>query len=96
MVKVKYNNYLRSIYWLAVKRKVLLRDRFTCQDCGKKRLLQVHHLTYEHLGKEMAHLEDLVTLCKPCHEARHGIKRKTIVPKKKSVFKRKDKPTKQA
>ena len=29
-----------------------MRDRFTCRDCGKRKLVEVHHLTYAHRGHE--------------------------------------------
>lgn len=51
---------------------VRMRDRFTCQDCGSKKAVDVHHLTYIHRGKEKEHLEDLICLCVTCHKKRHG------------------------
>lgn len=70
----RYKNYLSSYYWHEVKRAVKLRDRFTCQDCGRRSDIEVHHLTYENRGREMEHLGDLVCLCERCHEKRHKIK----------------------
>lgn len=34
-------------------------------------LLEVHHLTYERLGRE--HPDDLIVLCPACHAAAHGL-----------------------
>lgn len=67
-------NYIRSLnteYWREVKRRVHLRDHFACVDCGTKLRLEVHHTTYVHRGKELEHLEDLVTVCEKCHKKRH-------------------------
>jgi hypothetical protein len=33
--------------------------------------LDVHHRTYDHLYDEWHHLDDLTTLCRVCHSARH-------------------------
>lgn len=73
----KYNEFLKSIYWDTVKLMVKRRDRYTCQDCGVKRDLEVHHKTYEHHGDEKNHLDDLITLCHACHRKAHrGDKRR--------------------
>lgn len=77
MIPRNYKNYLQSAYWLEVKRMVRLRDRFTCQDCGKRKLVEVHHLTYAHIGHEKEHLKDLICLCPECHDKRHGRNQKT-------------------
>ena len=78
-----YNNYLKTSYWAQVRRMVLLRDDFTCQDCQQKRLLEIHHKTYRHAGSEKRNLSDLVTLCRACHQARHDNKKQTIKSAKK-------------
>ncbi len=67
----KYKQFLESSYWKEVRELVLKRDQ-CCQYCGVMGNLQVHHLTYTHLGKEKEHLEDLVTLCSGCHLETHG------------------------
>lgn len=86
-----YKGYLNSIYWQDVKRAVRMRDRFTCQHCGKRKLVEVHHLTYAHRGHEMEHLDDLICLCPACHDKVHGRNQRvnfkqqkiTIIQKKK-------------
>ncbi len=49
----------------------LMRDRYTCQQCGKCGIrLQAHHLVYrEHGGKDT--LSNLLTLCETCHRKLH-------------------------
>ena len=32
------------------------------------KVVEVHHMTYEHLYDELHHMDDLVFLCKDCHE----------------------------
>jgi len=44
-----------------------------CSLCANKHSLNVHHRTYEHKGEEYKNLEDLVVLCKICHQKHHNI-----------------------
>lgn len=68
-----YEKFLQSDYWHQVRDWILARDDHTCQHCGSTTRLQVHHLTYEHHGEEHLHPEDLLTLCRSCHEEVHGL-----------------------
>jgi hypothetical protein len=61
-----YNLYLQSPEWLWRRDAVLKRARYVCEGCGKNRAVQVHHLTYKHVGHEM--LWELVAVCKECHD----------------------------
>lgn len=72
MTKEEYKEYLQSEDWRLIRVKRLRADNFTCQKCGSKQNLQVHHLTYERVGCEC--IKDLITLCKDCHSEVHGIK----------------------
>lgn len=68
----RYALYLQSPIWKA-KRLTILEDRgYKCENCQSRRSLQVHHLTYVRVGKELP--EDLRLLCRNCHEKVHGIK----------------------
>lgn len=69
--KEKYKKHIASPYWKAVRSLVLIRDKRKCKKCGATKLLHVHHLSYKHMGKEHLHMEDLITLCKTCHEKEH-------------------------
>ena len=66
----EYQNYLRSPAWMAKKAQVLERDRYRCTLCNEYGELEIHHRTYDNIGKEL--LEDLTTLCTPCHEKYHS------------------------
>jgi 5-methylcytosine-specific restriction endonuclease McrA len=66
----RYDKYLASPEWLALRRAVLKRDGHLCQGCLQNAATQVHHLTYERVGDEM--LFDLVSVCKACHEKIHA------------------------
>lgn len=67
-----YEAYLRTPYWQAVRRNNITRAGGRCRDCGRSdQVLQVHHLSYEYLGREDDRF--LVVLCASCHERRHDI-----------------------
>ena len=51
-------------------RRVLERDGWRCQKCGRGSELQVHHLRFRSaLGDD--DIENLITLCFSCHEKIH-------------------------
>lgn len=66
-----YDVFMRSNYWLEVRRLVLERDGNKCTVCGTKQNLHVHHSTYKNHLKEHLHLEDLHVLCKQHHKQVH-------------------------
>ena len=56
--------------WAILKRQVHRRDGYRCRLCGRDGVqLHVHHRTYETYAEER--LEDLITLCRTCHEHFH-------------------------
>lgn len=77
----KYQKYLKSKAFKELRDRVLERDGYRCQVCGrtleeisdnKKISLQAHHCSYENLGKCNGEEEqDLITLCSVCHRAIH-------------------------
>lgn len=63
----------------AVRRQVLVRDNYICQECGwtreqwtpdDPRHLELHHVEHHARGGENTP-ENLVTLCNICHDVRH-------------------------
>jgi hypothetical protein len=64
-----YRKYLATPMWTIKRQLVLDRAGDLCEGCRRRRPVEVHHLTYERLGREM--LFDLVAVCRPCHEAIH-------------------------
>ena len=56
----------RGSNWHTKRKIALKRDDYTCQKCGKKKDLVVHHIVaYEDNGSN--ELENLLTLCRSCH-----------------------------
>lgn len=66
---------LRSKKWQALRKQVLQRDNYICQNCGIKENLNVHHLHYIHGLKPVNQgLNTMITLCDNCHELEHSKK----------------------
>jgi 5-methylcytosine-specific restriction endonuclease McrA len=66
-----YQGYLKSDHWKKMKawfRKSGFPKR--CLACGVQTKLQLHHKSYDNLGKEI-YGWDLILLCKSCHERVH-------------------------
>lgn len=60
-------------------KEAIARDRHTCRDCGAKDVsLVVHHVDesrkngHENMNND---LNNLITICRPCHAIRHGHKK---------------------
>ena len=61
---------LNSEAYIQLCRQVLDRDSWRCQHCGSATQLQVHHMRFRSaLGDD--NIENLITLCFPCHEKIH-------------------------
>ena len=64
-IRYTVDKYGRVITWIAN-----VEHRPTCENDGcTNEATDVHHLTYERLGKER--LDDLQALCRKCHEQKH-------------------------
>lgn len=66
-----YPHYLRSAHWADVRREYqssgLPQDCF----CGETEGIQLHHMTYERVGRE--ELADLTPVCPTCHAMIHAL-----------------------
>jgi 5-methylcytosine-specific restriction endonuclease McrA len=64
--------YREQPEWKQRRRQALTRAGHQCQTCGTSdTTLDVHHNSYENYGDEKP--QDLVVLCRACHELFHGI-----------------------
>jgi len=67
----------KSTDWKWWRAETIIRDNYECQSCGAKggrkgdAELEAHHIKPVSEGGETT-LENLKTLCKPCHSAQHG------------------------
>lgn len=69
-----YKKFLNTLYWEIIRNYVFKKSNFSCELCLKKGdTLNIHHKTYSSHGEELFHLEDLIVLCRSCHEKTHNI-----------------------
>ena len=69
LIKIKYFNDLKKKEYsprfsTSFKDRIKSRDNYTCQLCGKKTGLTVHHITY---NKKNTSDDVCVTLCRGCN-----------------------------
>lgn len=74
ILQMDYRTFLATPYWKAITEYKRYKAEYKCELCSSSISLVVHHKTYEHHGNEINHLDDLVVLCKSCHEKFHDIK----------------------
>jgi hypothetical protein len=74
LAAMSYEKFLKTSYWDIIRKYKLYKSKFKCSLCDKDGMLHVHHKTYEHHGEEHNNLDDLIVLCKACHEKFHDIK----------------------
>lgn len=66
----EYEKYLRSNHWRTLRGKALERDGYKCCQCGSTFPLHVHHKRYRPKLTDCV-MDDVLTLCGPCHEKEH-------------------------
>lgn len=81
----KYNRSRNYGYnWHERKKEILLRDEHTCQLCGRKDKLEVHHInpirlfSPEEKETKGNDKDNLITLCMVCHRVEHEVYMKGI------------------
>ena len=74
---MNYAKYINSKKWELVRRRKLKAVGYKCQECHRGCELDVHHLTYERFGNER--LDDIVVLCKRCHNDLHYYENRILV-----------------
>ena len=73
MNKSEYAELLLREEWKVVRKRIVERDNYTCQDCGNDNCkLNVHHKIYIN-GKKPWEIPDnvLISLCDNCHTKAH-------------------------
>lgn len=66
---MSYYDYIQSPEWKSRKYSFYKKNGRNCAACGSNKQTLIHHLSYEHLGKEPD--GDLVVLCWDCHRELH-------------------------
>jgi len=66
-LKKQYDSYIRSSRWKNIRQSVFKMRGKKCEICGTVSVpLEIHHTTYERLGKESP--KDLLIVCHECHK----------------------------
>lgn len=76
--QIAYLEYLKSEHWRVLRRAVIHRDGMKCVRCPARVRLQAHHKFYRDRFEDSIP-DDLITLCRTCHRAEHGIVRKLTI-----------------
>ena len=89
MIMMQYdsNPFYLTTKWKRKRMSILRRDRFLCQDCKRygrmREATEVHHIKHLDEYPELAYVdENLVSLCKSCHNKRHPEKSGGLARKK--------------
>ena len=70
--KMPFAEYRKQPEWQVQRVQALTRARYRCQMCSSHdATLDVHHNSYQNYGDERP--EDLVVLCRSCHQKSHGV-----------------------
>lgn len=65
-----YELHMRSKEWRKFRAAILRMRGRKCEKCGTRdKQLELHHKTYDRLGRELA--SDVKILCVDCHDKRH-------------------------
>ena len=65
--RAKYEQRIRSAQWKNMRADLIRMRGPRCERCGCGPPLELHHKTYERMGREL--LSDLELLCRTCHDA---------------------------
>jgi len=69
--ELSYTELLKTPEWRKRREQILFRDNYTCQECGFKTHLEVHHKKYGYKYPWLSPDKDLITLCEICHAKIH-------------------------
>ena len=70
---MNYHTYIHSELWRSKKAQIIRDAHYRCQECGSMFRLQVHHISYSHLGNEIK--GELIVLCEVCHKELHNARK---------------------
>lgn len=73
MNKAQYHEYLLSKTWKEIRRKVFKYHGQNCKSCDGNIGIDVHHRKYERVGGQEDIKNDLIPLCRKCHDNVHQI-----------------------
>lgn len=77
MTRDEYEQYRQGSWWRTFSRLTVQSHKY-CAHCGFRHELNVHHRTYERLGRE--EFSDVIVLCKSCHSREHFLDNLDLMP----------------
>jgi hypothetical protein len=69
LMALSYDDYLKTEYWVEIKKSMHERFGSHCYQCTSRKFLRVHHLRYPPRGQESYNC--LMILCADCHAKIH-------------------------
>ena len=66
--------------WAVVRQRVLERDRWRCVQCSRPGRLEVDHIRALHRDGDEWSMQNLQTLCRPCHFKKSRREQGTLAP----------------
>jgi len=63
-----YFDYLNSTLWRRIRNRVFKRDSHSCRKCGIAKADSVHHTDYSLSTLRGESIDELYSVCEPCHE----------------------------
>lgn len=73
-----YAAYLESPEWAAFRERYFEKHERSCFVCGETFGIQLHHLSYRHVGRER--FTDVIQLCDAHHKMTHRLIREKKAP----------------
>lgn len=74
MMKMDYGDYMKTNHWKHFRSEAIKFFGAKCQLCNDTQTeIHIHHKTYDNRGRET--FNDVIPLCKNCHELVHDIKK---------------------
>jgi 5-methylcytosine-specific restriction endonuclease McrA len=65
---------LYDMHWSDVKKFVIHQAGYKCQECSFRGGLDVHHKVHRSQGSTNWDTDNLVALCRACHQTHHGLR----------------------
>ena len=74
LLRLEHKDFCITNYWRYISAYQIIKHNHHCNRCPRETMLQTHHKTYSHKGREIFFMEqDLEVLCMYCHRQEHGL-----------------------
>ena len=74
LLRLEHKDFCVTNYWKYISAYQVIKHNHHCNRCPSETMLQTHHKTYLHKGREIFFMEqDLEVLCRNCHRQEHGL-----------------------